>query len=215
MVAPVRTVPLDALLARASPPRRVTLARRWLLDYAASSRGERAVVAAFVDLASGDSLAVTSGRADGVVLSGAPARWLARLGRRVWSVHNHPGGARSGAARALPSLTDVSLLARAPLECVEVCTAGGYFTVVRAGRSFRADGARWLAAVGAARTARAAALCALRAPRAPDRDRAHGAALGALARAGVLSLRVHPSADLSWRAVLPPGALAGALTHSG
>ena len=49
----------------------------------------------------------------------------------------------------------------------------------------------------------------------PDRDRAHGAALGALARAGVLSLRFYPSADLSWRAVLPPGALAGALTHSG
>lgn len=114
-------------------PSRIARARQWLPDYADSAAGRTHVVLALVGLASGESLALTTGSPDGVWIATAPARWLAPAGRRVGSVHNHPEGRSTSPAAMRRSIADLSMLGRSAIKTVEVCTARGLVTATTVG----------------------------------------------------------------------------------
>ena len=108
-------------------------AEKWLLEYADCSAGQRQVVLALVDVASGESLALTSGSREGVWITGRAAHWLARPGRRLWTMHNHPEGRSASPCAVLPSLLDVHMLAHPAIETVEACTTHGLLSATTAG----------------------------------------------------------------------------------
>ena len=58
-------------------------------------------------------------------MTGRAAHWLARPGRRLWTMHNHPEGRSASPSAVLPSLLDVHMLAHPAIETVEVCTTHG------------------------------------------------------------------------------------------
>ena len=193
---------LARCLHRARAPERIARARRWLLDYADSRAGQSRVVLALVDLATGESLALTSGSRDGVWIGGAPARWLARPGRRVWTVHNHPEGRSASPVAVLPSIADLSMLGRSAIETVEVCTARGLVSATTVGCGWLrpdahgalASGARWARAVEAARRIRDGLAATASVSWSQAHRTAHAATLEALVRAGLI--RIGCSEDL-------------------
>ena len=213
--------PLVRSMHRAPSSDRIDHARAWLLDYADSAAAQSRVVLALVDVASGESLALTSGRRDGVWIAGAPARWLLRPGRRVWSIHNHPEGSSASPAAVFPSIADVSMLARSPIETVEVCTAGGLLTTTTVGPVWSrrdADGVLrgvgpWTRVLESARRMRDGFAAIAPASWAQAQRTAHAATLEALARAGLIGMRCSPDLEPFW-AGHPDGALLGTMRRS-
>ena len=212
---------LGRCMQRACAGDRIKRARQWLLDYADSGAGQSRVVLALVDLASGESLALTSGRSDGVWIAGAPARWLLRLERRVWSIHNHPEGYSASPAAVLPSIADVSMLARSAIETVEVCTTGGLLTATTVGPAWsRGDphatlrgGAQWTQTLESARRIRDGLAATAPASWAQAQRTAHAATLEALSRAGLISMSCSQGLDPLW-AAHRDGALLGTMRRS-
>ena len=199
---------LARCLHRARAPERIARARRWLLDYADSRAGQSRVVLALVDLATGESLALTSGSRDGVWIGGAPARWLARPGRRVWSVHNHPEGRSASPVAVLPSIADLSMLGRSAIETVEVCTARGLVSATTVGCGWLrpdahgalASGARWARAVEAARRIRDGLAASASVSWSQAHRTAHAATLEALVRAGLIRIGCSEDLEPLWAA---------------
>ena len=200
--------PLAGCLHRARAGERIERARQWLLEYADGGAGQRQVVLALVDLAGGESLALTSGSREGVWMTGRAAHWLARPGRRLWTMHNHPEGRSASPSAVLPSLLDVHMLAHPAIETVEVCTTHGLLSATTAGSVWArpdADGAltpraRWSHAFEAARR-----LCEGLAATAPvpwpqARRTAQAATLEALERAGIIRMTCSESLERLWTA---------------
>ena len=198
--------PLAGCLHRARAGERIERARQWLLEYADGGAGERQVVLALVDAASGESLALTSGSREGVWMTGRAAHWLARPGRRLWTMHNHPEGRSASPSAVLPSLLDVHMLAHPAIETVEVCTTHGRLSATTAGSVWaRPDEggaltrrARWSRAFEAARR-----LCERLAASAPvpwpqARRTAQAATLEALERGGVIRMTCSESLERLW-----------------
>lgn len=199
---------LARCMQRACAGDRIERARQWLLGYADSSAGQSRVVLALVDLASGESLALTSGRPDGVWIAGAPARWLLHPERRVWSIHNHPEGHSASPVAVLPSIADVSVLARSAIETVEVCTARGLLTATTVGPTWsRGDahatlrgGAQWTQALESARRMRDGLAATVRASWAQAQRTAHAATLETLNRAGLIRMSCSQGLEPLWAA---------------
>ena len=199
---------LALCLDRARAPDRIARARRWLLDYADSAEGQSRVVLALVDRASGESLALTSGSPDGVWIGGVPARWLARPGRRVWSIHNHPEGRSASPAAVLPSIADLSMLGRSAIETVEVCTARGLVTATTVGSGWvrpdahgpLAGGTRWARAIEAARRIRDGLAASASVSWSQAHRSAHAATLEALGRAGLIRMSASEDLEPLWAA---------------
>ena len=199
---------LASRMHRARASDRIGRTRRWLLDYADSGAGQQRVVVAFVDLASGESLALTSGSPDGVWMTGRVAHWLTRPRRRIWSIHNHPEGRSTSPAAGLPSIVDVSMLAHSAIETVEVCTTRGLLTATtvdpewsrRSACGLRLGRARWTQAMEAAWR-----LCEGLAATAPvswpqAHRTAQAATLEALQRANIIRMTCSENLERLWAA---------------
>ena len=198
--------PLAGCLHRAPVGERIERARRWLLEYADGSAGQRQVVAALVDVASGESLALTSGSREGVWMTGRAAHWLARPGRRLWTMHNHPEGRSASPSAVLPSLLDVHMLAHPAIETVEVCTTHGLLSATTAGPMWARpdeDGAltrraRWSRALEAARRLCEGLAATAPAPWPQARRAAQAATLEGLEHAGIIRMTRPESLERLW-----------------
>ena len=199
---------LAGRLHQARADDRIERARQWLLEYADCAAGQRHVVLALVDVASRESLAVTSGSREGVWITGRAAHWLARPGRRLWTMHNHPEGRSASPSAMLPSLLDVHMLAHPAIDTVEVCTTHGLLSATTAGPGWsRLDGdgaltrrARWARALEAARRLCEGLAATSPVPWPQARRTAQAATLEALARAGIIRMTCSQSLERLWTA---------------
>ena len=145
---------------------------------------------------------------DGVWIGGAPARWLARPGRRVCTVHNHPEGRSASPVAVLPSIADLSMLGRSAIETVEVCTARGLVSATTVGSGWLrpdahgalASGARWARAVVAARRIRDGLAATASVSWSQAHRTAHSATLEALVRAGLIRIGCSEDLEPLWAA---------------
>ena len=200
--------PLAGCLHRARAGERIERARQWLLEYADGGAGERQVVLALVDVAGGESLALTSGSREGVWMTARAAHWLARPGRRLWTMHNHPEGRSASPSAVLPSLLDVHMLAHPAIETVEVCTTQGLLSATSAGPVWARpdeDGAltrhaRWSRAFETARRLCEGLAASAPVPWPQARRTAQAATLEALERAGIIRMTCSESLERLWAA---------------